>query len=239
VRRTGLVAALVLLAALVGSFLRIWFEGSARRGAAPVASVLPGDFPRPAPAQLAAVAVAELARATRGLSEAEARARERASPAPPPSPSSFASPTACVRTYLPGVDVAAGSLDLLCDEADAWKLERRLYERIAHRPGDVARWTRLGHYSLAAVATLRSGCCVSAPPLRAVVPGLWCGVLGDQLRALGPVPVAEAIGTFDETMRCLLRRGMRLPERWDHISVQSSRAAFDELWGVARERGRR
>ncbi len=229
-RRAGVFAAVVLAVAVGAGSYRVRRNARAR---APV--------PNPAPratlgsVERAASAVASLASAVETLSEIQAK--RSVTPSPPP-PEAFATPTECARTYLPAVDVPDGSLDFLCGETESWALERRMYECIAHRPGDgVTRWTRLGHYSLAALATIRSGCCPSPPRLRAVVPGLWCGVLRDELRAFGPVPTVETVRPFDETLACLRKRGVRLPERWDRISVARSREAFEQFWRIAEARG--
>jgi hypothetical protein len=186
--------------------------------------------------------VASLARAVGRLAAVEEQVRglgAPAPPAPPPEPGSFPSPTACARTYLPEVDLPDGALDFMCSENDAWALERETYVRVAHRTGDgVHRFTRLGRYSVAAVAMIRAGCCVTPDPLLARVPELWCGILRDKVRALGPMPEDAAVRDYDEAMRCLREHGMRLPDRWERSPEERTIEAFEQFLGIARGRGK-
>jgi hypothetical protein len=84
---------------------------------------------------------------------------------------------------------------------------------------------------------MRSACCVDPEPLLAVVPGLLCGILRDKLRAIGPDPEPSAVVDLERTMKCLSKRGVHLPERWDRIPAEESRAAFRRFVDVARLRG--
>jgi hypothetical protein len=143
-----------------------------------------------------------------------------------------------MRTYLPEVDVADSSLDALCEETDAWAAERSLYARLSHRRGGEA-WTRLGRHTMLAVAMMRNGCCVAPKPLTAVLPGLWCGVLRDELGAAGPAPDDSEVKSYERVMRCLDARGAHLPERWKSRPEWITDRAFAALLDVARERKRR
>lgn len=175
------------------------------------------------------------------LDSSEGRGRLEVDSTPasePPPPSAYTSLTACFESYLPGAELSPGALDFVCTETEFWAIERRAHLAIAPRPGAGARlYGKLGHYSLAALATMRRGCCPDAEPLLAVVPGLWCGILRDKLRALGAYPEAGPIAAFDETMGCLADRGVRLPDRWDRFTAEQSRAAFREFSRIARRRG--
>jgi hypothetical protein len=161
-------------------------------------------------------------------------------PPPPPDPATFESPTACARTYLPEVDLPDGVLDFMCHENDTWALESAVYVRVANRTGEgVRRFTRLGRFTLAGVAMIRAGCCVSPDPLRAVVPELWCGILRDKVRALGAAPDPRAVRDYDTALGCLDEHGMRLPERWKRIPEERTVQAFEEFLAIARSRGKR
>jgi hypothetical protein len=138
-------------------------------------------------------------------------------------------------TYLPEVEVGSRSLDFICRHTEMWGVERKAYPRIAPRGGAGATmWKNLGSYSLAALAMMRAGCCEGAEPLLAVVPGLWCGILRDKLRALGPMPDEAAFDDYAETMTCLEERGVRVPERWhgptDEARRDAMRAFLQNAW---------
>jgi hypothetical protein len=184
----------------------------------------------------ATAAVASLASALGALGRVEAKVQADDSPADPPDPAEFASPTACVRSYLPEIEVAGESLDFLCSEKDLWTLERTIALRLAHRTGGAEHWTRLGRHSMAALAAMRRGCCIAPEPLLAVVPGLWCGILRDELRAIGPAPTAKGLAGYESMMRCLAARGVRLPERWNAVPPDQSQAAFENFLHTARRR---
>jgi hypothetical protein len=92
---------------------------------------------------------------------------------------------------------------------------------------------------MAAVATLRSGCCPSPAPLTAVLPGLWCGVLRDQLQNLGPAPDRTSVKHYESTMRCLDARGAHLPDRWKSRPEWITDQAFEAFLAVARGREKR
>jgi hypothetical protein len=184
----------------------------------------------------AAEAIASLSSALGALSQVDSKLHAREPVPDPPDPAQFSSTTACVRTYLPDVDLADGSVDALCSETDLWTTERTIDVRLAHRAGGAKHWTRLGKYSMAALATMRAGCCVAPEPLTAVVPGLWCGILRDELRTFGPAPTADRVTDYEKMMRCLLDRGVHLPERWSRPSPEESEQAFQDFLSVARRR---
>jgi hypothetical protein len=184
----------------------------------------------------ATVAMASLASALGALGRVKAKVQAEDPPVEPPDAAEFDSPTACVRSYLPEVDVAGEPLDLLCSETDLWTIERTIAVRLAHRAGGAQYWTRLGRHSLAALAAMRRGCCVASEPLLAVVPGLWCGILRDELRSVGPAPSAEVIASYESMMKCLAARGVRLPERWNGVPEDLSQAAFEDFLHTARRR---
>lgn len=184
----------------------------------------------------ATLAMASLASALGALGRVKAKVQADDPPVDPPDPAEFASPTACVRSYLPEVDVAEESLDFLCSETDLWTVERTIAVRLANRAGGAQHWTRLGRHSMAALAAMRRGCCVAPEPLLAVVPGLWCGILRDELRAIGPVPSTEMIASYESMMQCLTARGVRLPERWNSVPQDESETAFAAFLRTARRR---
>jgi hypothetical protein len=225
------VALIALGVALVLPYA-LWKRHPAVRG--PAGSLAAAD-PREG-AEEATEAVASLASALGALSRVDSNLRAGGAPVDPPDPAQFSSPTACVRSYLPDVDLADGSVDSLCAEVDLWTTERTIDVRLANRAGGARHWTRLGRYSMAALATMRAGCCVAPEPLFAVVPGLWCGILRDQLRAFAPAPLASVIADYESMMRCLAARGVRLPERWSRASPEESQATFEEFLRVARHR---
>ncbi|HEX7669786.1 MAG TPA: hypothetical protein VF395_09395 [Polyangiaceae bacterium] len=193
-------------------------------------------------AEEAAEAIASLSSALGALRQVDEKLHAgELIPSPPrppesPDPARFSSPTACVRSYLPDVVLGDGSMDSLCSETDLWNTERTIDVRLAHRPGGAKHWTRLGRYSMAALATMRAGCCALPEPLTAVVPGLWCGILRDELRAFGPAPTAAIVTDYERMMRCLKGRGVRLPERWNETSPEESERAFQDFLRVARNR---
>ncbi|HVU03076.1 MAG TPA: hypothetical protein VHE30_15050 [Polyangiaceae bacterium] len=189
-----------------------------------------------AEAAKASAALASLASALGSLGAAKQKV-EGPPPPIPPSPEDFPSPTACMRTYLPNVDVKDASLGFVCDEVDAWKIERELYLRLAHRRGGGA-WTDLGSHALAALAILRNGCCPAPAPMSAVVAGLWCGTLKEDLRALGPAPTDDELRPHEKRMRCLTRRGMHFPDRFSSVPEEKSMAAFSAFLAVARRRSK-
>jgi hypothetical protein len=155
----------------------------------------------------------------------------------PPPPTEWSSPTACMLTYLPGVDVPAASLDFVCEETDLWSVEWKVRAQVANRPGDGARlWNRLGRYSLPALASMRKGCCVDPPYLQAKVPGLWCGILRDTLRAFQAAPVQTNIHEFEMMMTCLEDRGMHLPAHFAEAPPERARDAFADFVRISRHR---
>lgn len=155
----------------------------------------------------------------------------------PPQPTEFSSPTACMLSYLPEVDVPEGSLDFVCDETDLWSLDWKVRAQIVNRTGDGARlWSRLGKYSLAALATMRKGCCVDPPYLQAKVPGLWCGVLRDTLRGFQAAPTRSNVTEYETMMKCLDGRGMRLPAHFAVAPPEQAFDAFAEFLKIARHR---
>jgi hypothetical protein len=246
-----LVAALLLAAALVASFLR----ARAGRGESPpplvsnaaansaAALTLGRPVEQRAPNEPDPQVVSEvsaLASAVKDLANKKA-ALDRAdtSNAVPPPASAFPSPTACMQSYLPEVELAPGGLEFVCKKSDLWAIDREALVRIAARRGKGAElWKRLGHYSLATLAVMRSGCCADAEPLRAVVPGLWCGILRDKVRALAALPDSSSVRAFDETMTCLEKRRARVPEHWSKLPAATREHAFDEVLRRALERAR-
>jgi hypothetical protein len=155
----------------------------------------------------------------------------------PPSATEFSSPTACMLSYLPEVSVQSGSLDFVCEQTDAWTLEWKVRAQLSGKVGEGARlWSRLGPYALAALASMRKGCCVDPPYLQAKVPGLWCGVLRDTLRDVQAVPTRQNVRGFETMMKCLERRGMHLPDHFSDGEPERAERAFAELLRVARHR---
>lgn len=247
----GLVATLLLAAALVASFVRAragrgetpstlvsndWAnDAAALAPAKPVERREPNEPDPQVVSEVSALAsaVQELADKKAALDRADVRN------AVPPPASAFPSPTACMQSYLPEFELAPGGLDFVCKKSDLWAIDREAQVRIAARRGKGAElWKRLGHYSLATLAVMRSGCCADAEPLRAVVPGLWCGILRDKVRALAALPDSSSIRAFDETMTCLEKRRARVPEHWSKLPAATREHAFDEILRRALERAR-
>ena len=157
---------------------------------------------------------------------------------PPPAASSFPSEAACLASYLPKLSpIDAEDLKFVCAKSDLWAIERQAHTLMAGKPGSAAQlWKRLGSQSLAVLATMRSGCCVNAEPLTAVVPGLWCGVLRDKVRLFTALPERTTVSDLERTLGCLARRGARLPAHWATVPAGRSERAFDEFLAIARER---
>lgn len=179
---------------------------------------------------------------TRPMAQGPAQPRRegawRAPPTkPPPAPGAFASPTACMQTYLPPVELPDRALDFVCEHTEFWSAEERTYRELAHRRGEGAKlWRQLGPYAMAALAMMRRGCCPDAEPLLAVVPGLWCGILRDRLRAFDSAAWSGPVQDYEETLRCLFERGVHLPERWGNGLGADAREAFFEFGQRSRER---
>jgi len=182
--------------------------------------------------------VSSLATAVDSLARVSAVSAGSVGPAPdPPAPTEFASPTACMQSYLPEVDLPKGSLDFVCEETDFWTLDWKVRAHVATKPGAGARlWNRLGPYSLAALASMRKGCCVDPPYLQAKVPALWCGILRDTLRGFQAVPSTASVHEFETTMKCLEGRGMRLPPSFAATPPDRAHEAFGQFLKIARAR---
>lgn len=157
----------------------------------------------------------------------------------PPPPEAFSSPTACMLSYLPEVDLPEGSLDFVCDETDFWSLDWKVQSQIVNRTGKGARlWSRLGRYSLAALASMRKGCCVEPPYLQAKVAGLWCGILRDTLRGFQSAPTSSNIAEYETMMTCLEGRGMHLPAHFAVAPPERAHETFAEFVEIARHRAK-
>jgi hypothetical protein len=155
----------------------------------------------------------------------------------PPSPAEWSSPTACMLSYLPEVQMPEGSLDFVCEETDFWSIDWKVRARVAGKVGAGAQlWNRLGPYSLAALASMRKGCCVDPPYLQAKVAGLWCGALRDTLRSFQAVPSPKNVREFETMMKCLEARGMHLPAEFSSVDPERSRDAFARVASIARKR---
>jgi hypothetical protein len=160
-----------------------------------------------------------------------------AEPVVPPAPSEFASPTACMLTYLPAIEMPDGALDFVCGETDLWAIEWKVRGQVVNRTGDGARlWNRLGRYSLGALASMRKGCCLDPPYLQAKVPGLWCGILRDTLRSFEAVPARANVHEFEKMLTCLEARGMHLPSHFAEAPPERARDAFTQFLDIARHR---
>lgn len=182
--------------------------------------------------------VSSLASAVDSLARVKAASAKEPEPVfDPPAATEFPSPTACMLSYLPEVELPNGALDFVCDETDFWQLDWKVRAELANRRGDGARlWNRLGPYSMAALASMRKGCCVDAPYLQAKVPALWCGILRDTLRGLGAVPSDANVRDFEAMMKCLSDRGMRLPAAFGEVEPRDAREAFGRFLKMARNR---
>jgi hypothetical protein len=190
--------------------------------------------------QQAFTIVASLASAVDSLSRLKTAGVGAAEPVvDPPSPTEFSSPTACMLSYLPEVDAPDGSLDFVCDETDFWSLDWKVRAQLVNRGGGGARlWNRLGKYSLAALASMRKGCCVDPPYLQAKVAGLWCGILRDTLRGFQSAPTQSNVTEYEAMMRCLDGRGMHLPAHFSAAPPEQAHDAFAEFVKIARRRTR-
>lgn len=240
-RRESLVGLTVLLAAACIVVASLGARAKERSAPAVAASAAPARrfAAEKRRTEQALSIVSSLATAVDSLARVAVAGARSAEPAfPPPPPTEFSSPTACMLSYLPEIDVSNGALDFVCEETNAWTLDWKVRARISGKAGDGAKlWNRLGPYSMAALAGMRKGCCVDPPYLQAKVAGLWCGVLRDTLRGFQAVPTDENVHEFETTMKCLADRGMRLPPAFSEVTPERARGAFGEFLTIARRRG--
>jgi hypothetical protein len=233
----GFAGALVLTAIVVVPLVR---RSGAQPAPSPSASVVASSAAKDAELHAQALSAANsLATSLSELSEAKrARARAVEPQHPPPPASSFPSEGACLASYLPELaPVDAEDLKFVCQKSDLWAIERQAHVLFTGKPGRAAQlWKRLGSRSLAALATMRSGCCTDAEALSAVVPGLWCGVLRDKVRLFTALPERTTVLDLERTLACLSRRGARLPAHWATVPNGRSERAFDEFLSMARAR---
>lgn len=232
----GAVALLVVAVVVSAAFALRRMRAAARSD--PSATLLQRQAAERKKSEQAVAIVASLATAVDSLS----RLKAIGGAAPelvvvPPEPTEFASPTSCMQSYLPGLDVPANGLDFVCEETDLWAIEWKARAQIVNRAGDGSRlWNRLGRYSLAALASMRKGCCIDPPYLQAKVAGLWCGILRDTVRGFQPAPTQSNITEFETMMRCLEGRGMHLPPHFTTTPPERARDTFDEFVAIARHR---
>jgi hypothetical protein len=155
----------------------------------------------------------------------------------PPPATAYGSATRCLASYVPELDLAPHALDFVCTSDDLWAIERRVAEKFAYAAGSGAEdWRHLGPYGMGALASMRAGCCPQAVPVRAVVPGLWCGILRDRVRQMSAVPERTSYLDVAETLECLRARGVRLPARWYRSPPERQHAASRAFVERARRR---
>jgi len=232
----GAVALLVVAAVVSISFGLRRARAAARSD--PSAALLHRQAAERRKGEQAVAMVASLATAVDSLSRLKTIGVGAAEPpVTPPEPTEFASPTNCMLSYLPEVDVPANGLDFVCEETDFWTIELKVRAQVVNRTGDGSRlWSRLGRYSIAALASMRKGCCADPPYLQAKVAGLWCGILRDTLRGFQAAPEQATVHEFETMMTCLELRGMHLPAHFSVTPPERAHEAFAEFVAIARHR---
>ncbi len=172
------------------------------------ASILSGAAPAPPPAAPSAAAVVV-----------------EPSASPPPAASAAAAPVdavACLATMFPEDTFAAppSELAFVCDETQPVKGASRIKEIVVKAgtgrvSGGMKEWAILGHYGIAAFASIRARCCPSAVPLEVPELPATCDSMGAALEAVGRASVAGASDDdataategFRKSLSCALRGG--------------------------------
>ena len=125
--------------------------------------------------------------------------------------------TTCVAGFLPeGSLTKQASLVNFCPATDLRLAMKTLRSSFASAPGGGAGtpkgWNDLGWFELAALATLRSGCCPNAPKFVWPLASTDCPPLGDLLDSLGravstTTDIDAAITRFKESAHCEVTKG--------------------------------
>jgi hypothetical protein len=234
----GLVAVAFLVSTVVATSLFGFRRARASTGPSAAALAAEKHALERKKTEQALTIVSSLATAVDSLARIQSASTSGVEPSyDPPSPADFPSPTACMLSYLPELEMPEGSLDFVCEETDFWSIDWKVRAKIATKVGEGARvYNRLGRYSLAALASMRKGCCVDPPYLQAKVAGLWCGILRDTLREFQAVPSPKSVHEYETMMKCLESRGMHLPPHFSDVDPESAREAWARVAGIARKR---
>ncbi len=125
--------------------------------------------------------------------------------------------TTCVAGFLPeGSLTKQASLTNFCPATDLRLAMKTLRSSFAPSPGGGAGapkgWNELGWFELAALATLRSGCCPNPPKFVWPIASADCPPIGELLDSLGravstTTDIDAAITRFKESAHCELTKG--------------------------------
>jgi len=150
--------------------------------------------------------------------------------------------TTCVAGFLPeGALTKQASLVNFCPASDLRLAMKTLRSSFASAPGGGAGtpkgWNDLGWFELAALATLRSGCCTNVPKF--VWPGnsADCPPLGEVLDNLGRAvsttqDVDAAIARFKEAAHCEVTKGRPDLSRPTAEPAPEAERLFRELFKI-------
>jgi hypothetical protein len=151
--------------------------------------------------------------------------------------------TTCIAGFLPeGSLTKQASLTTFCPATDLRQAMKLLRSTFSSAQGGGAGtpkgWNDLGWFELAALATLRSGCCPNAPKI--VWPGASseCEPLGEVLDSLGRAvsttqDVDAAITRLKETAHCEITRSRPDQSRPTTEPTADSERIFREIFHVA------
>jgi hypothetical protein len=149
---------------------------------------------------------------------ASAEAPPSASAAAPPPPS----PVGCLRSMFPEDTFTTEPNDLafVCEETQAVRGATRVKEIVVKAgddrvSGGMKEWAVLGHFGIAAFASMRARCCPDRAPLELPDAPKTCEPLADAVRKIEDVsregaPDTEAdaaIKTFRKSLLCVLKSG--------------------------------
>jgi hypothetical protein len=152
------------------------------------------------------------------------------------------STSTCIATFLPeGVLSKQANLGGYCAAGDlrhAMKLLRASFATTPGSPGAPKGWNELGWFELAALATLRAGCCTGATKITWPVTSADCPPMADALDALGravsSTQKAESeISRFKEAAHCELTKGKPDLSRPTAEPSAAAERTFRDLFHVA------
>jgi hypothetical protein len=147
----------------------------------------------------------------------------------------------CVSTFLPeGALSKQANLAAYCAAGDlrqGMKLLRSSFATSGASAGSPKGWNELGWFELAALATLRAGCCSSATKITWPATSTDCPSLAEALEALGRAvsssQKAEAeIAQFKQAAHCELTKGKPDVSRPSAEPTADAERAFRELFHV-------
>jgi|GEM_PF-2824198 len=141
----------------------------------------------------------------------------------------------CIATFLPeGALAKQASLGGYCSAGDLRHATKLLRGAFASAP---SKWSELGWFELAALATLRAGCCTNATKISWPVTSADCPSMADTLDALGravsSTQKADAeIARFKEAAHCELTKGKPDLSRPSAEPSADAERKFRELFHV-------